>query len=520
MLHTWPLAAAPAHWSRVDPGDGALNIWAIGWVGHSLLHNPTQLFNANIFYPEKQTLAYSEAMLVQGAVAAPVLALGGSAVLAYNVSMLAGLASTGWAFCLLVRRWTGSWSAGYVAGSLAAFNAHSLVQLTHMQFLHTEFFALMLFALDRLIVTGRFRHVWSLAAGFALQGLTSVYLLVFSVWTLLFAIASRIREWWAAGPVAMVARFAAAGAIAVILLSPYLAEYYLVRDRMGFTRTADEAEAASWVNYLSTGSRVHFETWSKPFTTSSTSFTFPGFAALALVVVAWSDRANIADPRFRMCATVAAGCIAVSLAPRLPFYPVLHAAIPLFQAVRALAHVGQVVLMMIAVLAGFGVATLQRAWGQHAGVAGRRHRTTDSCQRRSVPRADRLHLVRRHPADLRRAGEGAQRGGGRGAIPNAAAVVPEHSYMVNSTRHWRPLLNGYSGFRPAWYYEAYETMREFPSDRSLIALFQRGVTHIVIHKKGFAGALGEARMKELSSVSSLQYVAQDDDILIYRLLRP
>ena len=22
-------------------------------------------------------------------------------------------------------------------------------------------------------------------------------------------------------------------------------------------------------------------------------------------------------------------------------------------------------------------------------------------------------------------------------------------YMVNSTRHWRPMLNGYSGFRPA-----------------------------------------------------------------------
>ena len=86
---------------------------------------------------------------------------------------------TGWAFCLLVRRWTGSWSAGYVAGSLAAFNAYSL-ELTHPQFLHTEFFALMLFALDRLIVTGRLRHVWSLAAGFALQGLTSVYLLVFS----------------------------------------------------------------------------------------------------------------------------------------------------------------------------------------------------------------------------------------------------------------------------------------------------------------------------------------------------
>ena len=93
-------------------------------------------------------------------------------------------------------------------------------------------------------------------------------------------------------------------------------------------------------------------------------------------------------------------------------------------------------------------------------------------------------------------------------------------YMVNSTRHWRPLLNGYSGFRPASYYDAYEAVRAFPSDQSLIALFARGVTHIVIHKKDYGGGLAEARLSELASVHSLQLVAQDDDILIYRLLRP
>ena len=105
----------------------ALNTWAVSWVGTHLFHDPPRLFDANIFYPERLTLAYSEAMIVQGLFAAPVLALGGSAVLAYNVSLLAGFALTAWAFCLLVQRWTGSWAAGYVAGSLAAFNAHSLV---------------------------------------------------------------------------------------------------------------------------------------------------------------------------------------------------------------------------------------------------------------------------------------------------------------------------------------------------------------------------------------------------------
>jgi hypothetical protein len=363
VVHTWPLAAAPAHWSRADPGDGALNIWAVGWVG--LLHHPTEIFNANIFYPEQRTLAYSEAMLVQGLFAAPVMALTGSAVLAYNVSLLAGLALTGWAFCLLAQRWTSSWSAGYVAGSLAAFNAHTLVRLTHLQFQHAEFFAVMLFALDRLITSSRFRDAWWLAAGFVLQALTSIYLMVFSVWMLLFAVATRAKDGWQAGAGRLIGRFAFAGAVAIVLLSPYLREYYLVHETMGFARGADDEESASLSNYLATGARVHYEWWSRPFVQDATSNTFPGLVAIALLMVAVSDRSNTKDRRFRMCAVTAAGCAAVSIAPLLPFYRTLHAEVPLFQAVRVLAHLGQVVLLMVALLAGFGVATLQQTW-RHA----------------------------------------------------------------------------------------------------------------------------------------------------------
>src|SRR5215470_16919755 len=129
-----------------DDGDPLLNAWALAWVAHQLPRNPAHLFDANIFYPERRTLAYSEAMIVQGVLAAPVIAAGGSPVLAFNLVLLAGFALTGWAFCLLVQRWTGSWAAGYTSGSLAAFNSHVLVRLTHMQTLHLEFVALMLFA--------------------------------------------------------------------------------------------------------------------------------------------------------------------------------------------------------------------------------------------------------------------------------------------------------------------------------------------------------------------------------------
>jgi len=516
-LHLWPMPSAPRHWSRIQ-GDGALNVWAVGWVGHALVHSPSRLFDADIFYPEKRTLAFSEAMLVQGAVAAPVMAITEDAVLAYNVSSLAGFALTGWAFCLLTRRWTGSWPAGYVAGSLAAFNAFTLIHLTHLQFLHAEFIAVILFGLDQLIVTKRWRYAAALAAGFALNALTSIYLMVFSVWMLVFACVARAREFMS-GRLPLMTRLMAAGALAALLLLPYLAQYRAVSREMGFVRGSDEEEAASWINYASTGSRVHFERWSRDFSALATSNTFPGFAALALIAVAFSDRRNTADPRFQMCAAAAAGCAAVSFAPLLPFYRALHATIPLFQAVRVLAHIGQIVLLMVAVMAGFGMATLARAW-RHARtwpvvVAAVLIVVNGEALRAPIGYTwfDRVPAV----YDVLSKEQGV-------IVAEAPFPIPQQwflnaPYMVNATKHWRPILNGYSGFRPPSYERSYEAMRTFPSDESLVALSKLGVTHIVVHQQAMNHGEPDGRFNPYENVPSLQLITRDDDVLIYRLLR-
>ena len=73
--------------------DALFSVWRLAWFAHQLPRDPAHLFDANIFYPERLTLAYSEAMIVQGVLAIPIVAAGGSAVLAYNLVMLAGFAS-------------------------------------------------------------------------------------------------------------------------------------------------------------------------------------------------------------------------------------------------------------------------------------------------------------------------------------------------------------------------------------------------------------------------------------------
>ena len=55
----------PGVHSRVDNGDYSLNVWAVDWVARTLPTDPTHLFDANIFYPARLTLAYSEPLILQ-----------------------------------------------------------------------------------------------------------------------------------------------------------------------------------------------------------------------------------------------------------------------------------------------------------------------------------------------------------------------------------------------------------------------------------------------------------------------
>ena len=195
ILHTWPLAASPATSSRYDNSDAMLNEWTVAWVGHQIVSDPLHLFDANIFFPERNTLAYSEAMLVQGVLGAPLVWLGAPTLLVYNLVLLAGFTLTGWATCLVAARWTGSWAAGAAAGIVAAFNAHMLTRLPHLQALHVEFLPLALAALDTLLRDPKPRHALKLALWFVLQALTSIYLLVFSAFAMVAAAAARPRDW-------------------------------------------------------------------------------------------------------------------------------------------------------------------------------------------------------------------------------------------------------------------------------------------------------------------------------------
>src|SRR4029079_19438146 len=57
---------------------------------------------------------------------------------------------------------------------------------------------------------------------------------------------------------------------------------------------------------------------------------------------------------------------------------------------------------------------------------------------------------------------------------------PDPLYMYYSTFHWKPLVNGYSGFFPPSYMDFLWAMRSFPDAPSIDFLRRRGATYIVL----------------------------------------
>src|SRR4026207_1209505 len=108
IVHTRPLARHPASLSRNDNADTELNEWILAWVQHQLPRDPLHLFDANIFYPAKDSLAFSEPLIVRAGRGAPLAWAGGSPVLVYNILLILGFALTAFATCRLVEEWTGS----------------------------------------------------------------------------------------------------------------------------------------------------------------------------------------------------------------------------------------------------------------------------------------------------------------------------------------------------------------------------------------------------------------------------
>jgi hypothetical protein len=459
-LMSWPLVLDLAHAGVTDRPDGRLNAWILAWDVHALAHQPTRLFAAPIFHPLPDTLAFSENLVLPAALSAPFQLLGGP-VLGYNAVLLVSMIVSGLGAQLLIRRVSGDRFAAFVGGAMFAVGAHRWIRLAHLHAQVTLFLPFALIAFDRFWAKRTLLRALLVGLILALQALSSIYL---GAVVALALAAAAVTSLFAGLKARDLLPLAAGGALAALLIAPVARPYLRVRSFYAVEWSmADVATYATTLeSYAAGGTRLYGPLGQRHLDPERVQDTlFPGLTVLVLGLIGLAA----APRRYRAVALVASSlAILISLGPQTALYRFLHENVVFVRGVRALSRFSLLPVLCLDVLAGIA-------------LSGRRHALAVA--------ALVLMLVESSNVPIRYARyagppEWARWLGGR---PGAVAVLPlgegDTQAMLDGTAHFRPLVNGDSGFVPRPYTRTMELLQAPLAEDALRLLRAIGVSDVV-----------------------------------------
>ena len=508
VVTTWPLVLHPRALlgATSGPGDPYLNLWILGWDMQTLLSNPASvfngaIFNANIFYPATGTLAFSDHLLLQSLLLAPLYSITHDVVLCYNVLLVASLIASAVAMHLFVRSAVGTDAGAYLAGFAWGFGSFHFGHLIHLQLQSLYFLPLTFLFLHRVIARRRSRDVVCLGASAALQAISSVYFGIIGAIALAvggFALAAGVGRWRS---VTVLRRLAYSAAVAAILVLPVTMIYARVAQREGFGRNLFEAarNAAYTASYFQVppGNVLYGRTRllrqqdpvGGPPRTGPERELFPGFVLMAFALAgAWLGWRSDARPMVVTMVAIGVLGFVLSLGPngmRL-LYAAAHRFVFGFAVIRAPARFSVLVVFALSVLAAIAVRELR---SPRLPLPGRHDSRGVGVVRVLIALAlvEMLHVplsLVAAPSQHTDLGDWLAREPGTGAVAFLPLDrdVESTPAMVQSLEHRRPIVNGYSGQRPAFYGPFADEINTFPSPDALATLHDSRVRFVVTAK--------------------------------------
>ncbi len=478
---TWPHATLLGS-HLIEHQDSYFSIWRTGWIAHALATAPARLFDANIFYPATGTLAYSDAMLLQGLLAAPFHWAGVSDVLIYNVLLLAGFIGSGLGMFILARYLTGTTGPALVAAAAFTMAPYRLEHIMHLELQWAMWVPLTWWALHRTVVEQSWKFGALAGLLFALQALSCVYYSVFLAATLVVLVPGLLIVSGRRAP-GSVRPLAAALVVAGVLALPYVWSYVQAGRVVGLRNLNEVAKySAHPVSYLATSDSSWLWGWTANRWGDSELRLFPGITVAALALFGFTSRPRRWVVSYGLVALLA---FQLSLGVNGWGYGWLLDHVTPLRGLRAMARFGIITSAALALLAGLGA---------HALVdRGRRlaHRrvlvlsaivvlmTIDLANRPLTLRS--ADIIK--PSDVYKVI--------RSAGPGVVVELPvprldqlpgwDAFYSVWSRSHWFPLVNGYSGYYPPDYLRTLVSMASCPDGASLARLRAHDVRYIVVH---------------------------------------
>jgi len=501
----WPL---PLHLGRdiaQDLGDPLVQAWQVAWDGHALLHQPLRLFQANTFWPLRDSLAFSDALV--GYAPAGLVGSGTHAAVARYDALFLGAYALCFAGAWLLARELGAGRTGAaVAGAAFAYAPWRLEQEGHLHVISSGGIALALFLLVRgyrrgsaaAILAGWVVAAWQLSLGFTL-GLPLVYLL--AAGTLAAAVA-----WWRRGrprPARRVLLATGAGMLCFALVAGLLARPYLrvLHDHPEARRTLTDVAAFSGPPQKFLAAPESSRVWGAAAAPVRDSLTFvpeqtlfPGLAILALALLGL--RARTLRRRLRIGLGLAAlGCAVLSLGVALGdwswLYPYrwLYELLPGWQGIRVPGRLHTFTTLCLALLAASGAQAIAAGVRARRGALAAGACTIALC---AAVLAEGWGFADHPTVPLAPPG---QRAAPQPALHLPMGAFDNRRYVLWSTDGFPRLVNGRASFIPRQYATLMRAVADFPDARSVRFLRRLGVRSVTLH-------LGRARGTALARASA------------------
>lgn len=503
--------------------DDLLESWTLEWDVHAMLSGPQTLqhiWDANIFYPYPDTLAFSEHLLAWAVWLLPVVLLGDTPIVSTNLGILLSTALTGWGTYLLVFWLTKNRWAGIVAGVAFAIAPYRLGHITQLHLISTHWLPFVFLTLARLIKFNRNRDlllliIFTNLQFFSVINYAPLVALGAALWSLPFFYLVRRRLSLSLG-----ARLAVFALITGLLNAPVLRLYQQVSDHMGIVRTLGDAKVygAYLVNYILPmgNSLLYGRLLGLP---THIDYQFPGigifistFPGVVVILLALAglllsfrlEKSVRAVVWFTMLMAAvgfvlsfganddAFGVGAAPLVARLLPYPYLYDFLPILQGLRVPIRFALLTTVGLAILAGIGFAALSRRFlGQDKTVA-------------LTAGLVCLLMVAEHlPAPLPGVPVprwGQERTWLRDNTPSDASIIELPYYLhtnrsneevlreYESAAHFRNLVNGTSGFKPDWLKALGVEFDTFPNWQAFDLARRFGLDDVVLHQNQFSPA--------------------------------
>ena len=532
--NTWPLAARLDRIGRVDSHDGQYGLWQATWVARALVTDPVHVYDANIFFPHRSTLAFSEPALLAGVLGLPAFVMTGSPYATHNLAVLGFFLLSFLTAYGLGRYLTGGTLPAVALGISYAFSPYMFARTAQLPMMATFGLPLALLALHRFVDAPSRWTAAGIAGALWLQALACGYYTVFAVLVvslgvLYFAVqGSRWRSahyWFSSG---------AAALLTMACLLPLLWPHIRLARVQGFSRPIGEASAfaADWHAWLASSAWAH--RWMLSWLGTWNEVLFPGFIPVVLGVAgAWLGlRGRLVRPaRASRMAIVPATARAIAgfyvllavlagwcaFGPRGGLYTLLYHMVPLFGFIRAAGRFGLVVTLAAGALMALALGHLRQRGGPARALAG------------IVPLllAAELFAAPRHMSPAlavspvyRTLAEQP-----RGPVvefplfPRQLALNAQ--YVLTSAAHWQRLVNGYGAFWPADLLQLAADTEDFPSTSALERIRDSGVRYVVVHPRlyeRYGYAKESAVVSALAGLApQLTLVAFDDNVRLYQL---